>query len=200
LNLRPLGYEPYDVRLWRLVPSPVVALTSVNSCPGVRVERRRFPVSIRPAASRARTRAQIRCLTCWCSSLSTCTPSRALVLSVPSIAAFLGPVAGVSRLAKRPRSGLALTRRTRLRQSCGEGRQQDEPASAPFSHDSRAGTPISGPSHRTISLGICAIRAAMPPDLRGEVSVRDRSSRRLMARISSSGRSRPDWFKLDRRS
>jgi hypothetical protein len=36
------------------------------------------------------------------------------------IAAIPRAVIEVSRLAKRPRSGLALVRRTRLRQSCGE--------------------------------------------------------------------------------
>src|ERR1019366_2915246 len=35
-----LGYEPYDVRLWSLGPSPVVALTSVNGWRSVRIERR----------------------------------------------------------------------------------------------------------------------------------------------------------------
>ena len=44
----------------------------------------------------------------------------ASLLPVLLIAAIPRTVTEVSRLAKRPRSGLALIRRTRLRQSCGE--------------------------------------------------------------------------------
>jgi hypothetical protein len=79
------------------------------------------PVSTRPAASRAQIRAQIGYVT---SGFSTPRRARCSVpcsSPVPSIAAIPRAVADVSRLAKRPRSGLALTRRPLPRQSCSEG-------------------------------------------------------------------------------
>jgi hypothetical protein len=58
LNLRPLGYEPYDARLWRLAWSLVAAVTSVNgrgaSTSNLGVSR----VALYPTAFRAQTRAQ----------------------------------------------------------------------------------------------------------------------------------------------
>ena len=43
MNLRPLGYEQYDVRLCRLGPSPVVALTSDDGFRAVSVGPGRLP-------------------------------------------------------------------------------------------------------------------------------------------------------------
>ena len=43
MNLRPLGYEPYDTRLYRLGLSPVAALTSAKRVPRVHAESRRLP-------------------------------------------------------------------------------------------------------------------------------------------------------------
>ena len=44
LNPRPLGYEPYDIRLWPLGPSLAIALISINGWGSVRVERRHLPL------------------------------------------------------------------------------------------------------------------------------------------------------------
>jgi hypothetical protein len=64
LNLRPLGYEPYDARLRVHGWSPVTALTSTE-WPGAFVWAFYVsPVSICPAASCAQIRAQSRFLTC----------------------------------------------------------------------------------------------------------------------------------------
>jgi hypothetical protein len=64
LNLRPLGYEQYDVRLWCLARSPVVALTCSSTSWPSSASRAVSAVAPHPGASRAQIRAQIRSLTC----------------------------------------------------------------------------------------------------------------------------------------
>ena len=59
-----LGYESYDVRLWRLGKSPAIALTSPNEQRASVLSLRVSPVSERPATSRAQIGAQIWLLTC----------------------------------------------------------------------------------------------------------------------------------------
>ena len=55
----PLGYEPYDVHLCRLVRSPVPAVTSVNRWARLLQGLGVSPISPQSGASRAQIRAQI---------------------------------------------------------------------------------------------------------------------------------------------
>jgi hypothetical protein len=81
LNLRPLGYEPYDARLRRLAWSLIAALISVNghgaSTPDLGVSR----VAPYPATSRAQIRAQIWLL-----------PRGITVVAIASVSGIVGSV------------------------------------------------------------------------------------------------------------
>ncbi len=65
MNPRPLSYEPYDVCLCRLGPSPAIALTSPNDQRAVVSSLRVSPVSERSVMSRAQIRAQNLVIDLW---------------------------------------------------------------------------------------------------------------------------------------
>ena len=64
MNPRPLGYEPYDIGLYRLKPSLTGAVTSADRTDPISHRRLRPPVSSCPAASGLQIGLQNRLLIC----------------------------------------------------------------------------------------------------------------------------------------
>jgi hypothetical protein len=93
LNPRPLGYEPYDMRLPRLKPSLADAVTSADRTDLISLGRLRLPVSGCLAASGLQNGLQNRRLICGL-----------LHPSVPLLATTVARiVTGILRLAERLR-------------------------------------------------------------------------------------------------
>ena len=100
MNLRPLGYEQYDGRLCRLVPSPVEALTSANAWRWFTAALDVSPVSTCPAGPGH----QLERSSCWLllllsagsGSLPCGLGRKQSVLTAPVIAARQHEAAAVS--------------------------------------------------------------------------------------------------------